>query len=228
MQRLFLGGVFAVALAIGSYFALIFGGPETGDSAGVSIADFNPVSAAQAQEIDTSAVIEMTLGDPEAPVTLIEYASFTCPHCANFHSGAFKELKANYINTGKVYFIYREVYFDRYGLWAGMVARCGGAERYFGIVDLLYTGQSEWTAGGEPASIAEGLRKIGRVAGLGEDELNACLQDANLAQSMVAVYQENADRDEVRATPSFIINGEKYSNMSYADFSETIDSLIEG
>jgi hypothetical protein len=82
---------------------------------------------------DTSRVLEMSLGNPDAPVTVIEYASFTCPHCRTFHDGPFKELKANYIDTGKIHFIYREVYFDRFGLWAGMLARCAGPERYFGI-----------------------------------------------------------------------------------------------
>ena len=104
---------------------------------------FDPVGAAFAQsaaDVDTSGVEDMSLGNSDASVTLIEYASFTCPHCASFHAGPYKQLKEEFIDTGKINFVYREVFFDRPGLWAAIVARCGdGAEnRYFGIADLLY------------------------------------------------------------------------------------------
>lgn len=185
-------------------------------------------AAAQDAEVDTSRVVEMALGDADAPVTVIEYASFTCPHCASFHAGPFKDLKANYIDTGKVRFIYREVYFDRYGLWAAMVARCGGEDRYFGIADMIYDQQSEWTASNDPATIADNLRRIGRTAGLTDEQVNACLQDREMAEAMVALYQENAERDDINSTPSFVINGKNYSNMSYADFAAILDEALAG
>lgn len=189
-------------------------------------AQFSFVGAAEAQEADTSQVLEMALGNEDAPVTVIEYSSFTCPHCKNFHEQVFGDLKTNYIDTGKVRFVYREVYFDRYGLWAGMVARCGGEERYFGIADLIFKQQSEWTDGSSPAEIADNLRRIGRQAGLSNDTIDACLQDGDKAQAMVALYQENAGKDDVQGTPAFIINGEKYSNMNFADFSEVLDEKL--
>ena len=102
--------------------------------------------ADHAGDVDTSGITEMVHGRCERAVTMIEYASFTCPHCATFHNGPFKQLKADYIDTGKVKFIYREVYFDRPGLWASMVARCGGQEKFFGIADLIYKGQSNGPA----------------------------------------------------------------------------------
>lgn len=185
--------------------------------------------AAEAQsvgEVDRARVVEMTLGNPEAEVELVEYASFTCPHCMNFHANVFGRLKADYIDTGRIHFIYREVYFDRFGLWAGMVARCGGPERYFGIAELLYDRQQEWLAGGEPSAIADALRKIGRTAGLSDAQLDECLSDAGMAQAMVAVYQENAERDGVNATPTFFIDGQKYPNMSYEDFSAALDERL--
>ncbi len=187
----------------------------------------SPISAAEAQEVDTSRVLEMTLGEPDAPVTVIEYASFTCPHCATFHRGVFKDLKENYIDTGKVNFIYREVYFDRYGLWAGMLARCAGPERYFGLTELLYDQQADWSRAGQPADVAAALRRLGLSAGLSGEQIDACMQDGEMAQAMVAVYEANAEADNVRATPSFIINGEPYSNMSYADFARAIDSKLD-
>ena len=183
---------------------------------------------AQAVAADTSRVQEMTLGNPDAAVTVVEYASFTCPHCANFHASAFGQLKANYIDTGRINFIYREVYFDRFGLWAGLLARCGGASRYFGIAELLYAKQRDWTAGGDPAQVAANLRTIGRTAGLSDAELDSCLADNELARALVAVYQENAARDGINSTPSFLIDGEKYSNMSYAEFAAILDDKLGG
>ena len=188
----------------------------------------SPVGMAFAQEaeVDTSRVLEMSMGNPDSPVTVIEYASFTCPHCRAFHEGPFKQLKANYIDTGKIHFIYREVYFDRFGLWAGMLARCAGQERYFGMAEMIYAGQQEWIGNGDPAAIAENLRKMGRTAGLTDDEVNACLQDGDMARAMVAAYQQNAEADGIDSTPSFLINGEKYSNMSYEDFSAVLDEKL--
>ena len=104
--------------------------------------------AANAQEAvaDPLAIPDMVMGAADAPVEIIEYASFTCPHCANFHANIYPLLKADYIDTGKVRFVYREVYFDRFGLWASMIARCGGEMRFFGMAELIYEKQREWTA----------------------------------------------------------------------------------
>ena len=169
----------------------------------------------------------MQMGNPDAPVTVIEYASYTCPHCARFHEGPFKQLKADYIDTGKINFIYREVYFDRFGLWASMIARCGdNQDRFFGITDLIYEKQAEWTRAGTPPQIADELRKIGRLAGLDNDTLEACLQDQQNAQTLVAWYQQNAEEHGIQSTPSFVINGRTYTNMNYTDFSSLIDEEI--
>jgi protein-disulfide isomerase len=187
--------------------------------------------AAQAQEaaeVDTSTVKEMAIGDENAPVTVIEYGSFTCPHCATFHEQVFPQLKAEYVDTGQVRFVHREVYFDRFGLWAGMVARCGGSvQRYFGMADLIYGQQREWTQG-EPVEVVENLRRMGRTAGLTNEQLDACLSDGEKAQTLVAWYQENAEEDGIQSTPSFVIDGERYSNMPYADFVEILDGKLGG
>ncbi|WP_170588589.1 DsbA family protein [Ruegeria arenilitoris] len=186
------------------------------------------VGSAEAQnaDLDTSTIVEMVQGAEDAPVEVIEYASYTCPHCANFHQGPYKQLKKDYIDTGKVKFIYREVYFDRYGIWASMVARCGGPEKFFGITDLIYQGQSEWTRAGGPAEIVEELRKIGRLAGLSNDQLEACLQDGTKAQTLVAWYQKNAEQDGIQATPSFVVNGKKVDNQSYDEFKALIEKEL--
>jgi protein-disulfide isomerase len=178
------------------------------------------------EDVDTSSVAEMALGAEDAPVTFIEYASFTCPHCARFHENQFKDLKSEYIDTGKVRFIYRDVYFDKFGLWAAMVARCGGQDRFFGISDMIYAEQRDWIGDGTDAGVADRLRRIGKVAGLTEGELEACLSDRDKAQALVAVYQENSEADGVNSTPTLIINGKKYQNMAYAEIKEIIDDLL--
>ena len=223
MTRL-MSGVFAAVAVVAGGYAL------SGFNSQGSLPTNPLIGAATAQEaeVDTSTITEMTLGAEDAPVTLIEYASYTCPHCASFHNDTFKQLKADYIDTGKVKFIYREVYFDRYGLWASMIARCNGPETFFGVSDLIYKGQSEWARAGGATEIVDELRKIGRLAGLENDQLEACLQDGTKAQTLVSWYQENATEHGIESTPSFILNGEKISNQSYAEFKKLIDAELEG
>ena len=144
---------------------------------------------------------DMEMGSNDAPVTIIEYASFTCPHCASFHKNVFPSLRKNYIDTGKVKFIYREVYFDGPGLWAALLARCGDTKKYFGISDLLYSKQREWTKGDGGAAIAQNLYKIGRIAGLDQSTMEACLQNKDVATAMVARFQETTKADNVSSTP---------------------------
>ncbi|MEO1106975.1 MAG: DsbA family protein [Pseudomonadota bacterium] len=218
MSRIATGICAAVAIAAGGYWLTTTSSTPANPLVGSAIA--------QEAELDTSTIVEMVQGAEDAPVEIIEYASYTCPHCATFHKGAYKQLKKDFIDTGKVKFTYREVYFDRYGLWASMIARCAGPDKFFGITDLLYEGQSEWTRAGGPTEIVDELRKIGRLAGIDNDQLEACLQDGTRAQTLVAWYQENAERDGIEATPSFIVNGKKVSNQSYADFKQLIESEL--
>lgn len=217
--------VVAVALGVAGYF-WYSSAPSNPLDNPQATALLGAANAQQAgEEIDTSSVIEMSIGNPDAPVTVIEYASYTCPHCGRFHTGPYKQLKADYIDTGKINFVYREVYFDRFGLWASAIARCAGPEKFFGITDLLYAGQAEWTraGGNDPAAIVEELRKIGRLAGLGNEAIEACLQDGENLRTLVAWYQENAARDGIDSTPSFVIDGRTYNNMSYEQMRELID-----
>ncbi|MCL3881469.1 DsbA family protein [Marivita sp. GX14005] len=184
------------------------------------------VLAQETEEAGDVAVQEMTIGAEDAPVEIIEYASYTCPHCATFHDTVFEELRKDYIETGKVKFTYREVYFDRYSLWGSLVARCGGEEKFFGITDMIYDQQSDWTRAGSEAEIAEALRKIGRIAGIENDTLEACLSDGEKARSLVEWYQANAEEHNITATPSFVIDGETYSNMGYSEFQEILDEQL--
>ena len=230
MTRLIAFGAAALALAAGA--AVWLGSAPTspqGDApfGAVNAQESDGEGADDMADVDTSTITEMTLGDADAPVTFIEYASFTCPHCADFHDTQFKKLKQDYIDTGKVHFIYRDVYFDRFGLWASMVARCGGEERFFGIADMIYDQQKDWIGNGQdPVAIADRLRKIGKVAGLEDDTLDACLKDDQWARTLFAWYRENAGADGVESTPTLVINGEKHANQSYDKLAEIIDAEL--
>lgn len=183
-------------------------------------------AAANAQETAPETPIEIkdfTLGSPDAPVKITEYASFTCPHCAAFHATTFKPLKAEYIDTGKVEFTLREVYFDRYGLWSAMMARCGGDMRYFGIADILFETQKDWAGSEDPNVVVENIKKIGRTAGMDDATLDACMKDGAMAEALVARFEENMKADGVEGTPTLFINGTKHANMDYT----ALKSLIE-
>lgn len=171
-------------------------------------------------------VTDFSLGAADAKVTMIEYASFTCPHCASFHTNVWPQLKKDYIDTGKVRFTLREVYFDRFGLWAGMTARCGGEMRYFGITDILFDTQQEWASTNDPNVAVANLKKIGRSAGMDDATLDACMQDGAMAEALVAQFQKNAEADKIEGTPSFIINGTKHANMSYDDLKKILDAEL--
>lgn len=177
-------------------------------------------------EADENGIVEMVLGNEDAKVTVMEYASFTCPHCASFHENQFKQLKADYIDTGKIRFVYRDVYFDRYGLWAAMVARCEGPSKFFGISNLLYEQQREWMDPQDPVKTSENLRRLGRIAGLDGDKLTACLEDEDKARALVSWWQENSEADDISSTPTLLINGESHGNMNYADLKELIEAEL--
>ncbi len=174
----------------------------------------------------TEAPGDFSLGSPDAPVKIVEYASYTCPHCADFHKAAFKNLKSEYIDTGKVHFTLREVYFDRYGLWAAMVARCGGEMRYFGIHDMLFDQQQDWAAAPDPTAVVNKLKTIGLSAGLDQATLDACLNDQAKAEALIKQFEANMAADGVSGTPTIFVNGTKHSNMAYADLKALIDAEL--
>lgn len=181
-----------------------------------------------AQSDEAVVLEEMSLGADDAPITMIEYASFTCPHCKNFHKNVLPKIMENYIDTGMVRLVYRGIYFDRLGLWADMLARCGGPDRYFGITAMIYDKQKEWTSGENAVAIVDSLYAIGRLAGLKQADMEACMQDNVTAQAMVKFSTENADADDVSATPTFVINGKTMSNMAYSGFVDEFERILGG
>ena len=175
---------------------------------------------------DAPVIADMALGPVDAKVTIIEYASYTCPHCAAFDVQVFEPLRKDYIDTGKVRFEFREFYRNKYDLWAGMMTRCGGEERYFGIVGILMKTQSEWAATDDAAVVVENLKRIGRAAGMDDVALQACMDDEAMAKAMVAHFQTTSTEYDVQGTPTIIINGEKQAGLDYAGMKAIIDPLL--
>ena len=171
--------------------------------------------------------LDMVKGNSDAKVTIVEYASFTCPYCATFHKEIFPQLKEQYIDTGKVKFIYREVYFDAPGLWGGLLARCVSPEKYFGIVDLLYKKQSKWASGSTEKEILNELFSIGRQVGMEDEQINKCMQNKEKSLKMIDAYLENSKIDKITSTPSLVINGKLLKPNNFSDLAVEIDKILE-
>ncbi|MFO1164867.1 MAG: DsbA family protein [Paracoccus sp. (in: a-proteobacteria)] len=187
-----------------------------------------PAEPAQAAEQmpEGKVLPDIALGQESAPVTVIEYASFTCSHCAAFHDENLPKLKAEYIDTGKVKFIQRDVYFDAVGLWAGILARCGGDDKYYAVSDMIMGEQKTWLAASDGDGIAANLRKIGAKAGMTAEQMDACWNDKQKVADLIATFQKNATADEIEGTPTFIIAGEKVQNQPWEDLKKIIDAKI--
>jgi protein-disulfide isomerase len=180
-----------------------------GAAVGFSVVDSNhPVlaqSAMQAELMKPGPLGDMSLGDEKAPVTIIEYASMTCPHCANFHETTYPELKKKYIDTGKVRFIFREFPLDQLAAAAFMLARCGGKERYFPMVETLFQQQRTWAV----QRPLQPLMAIGKQAGLSEAGFNECLKNQQVLDGIEDVRQRAAQKFNVQSTPTFFVNGKQ-------------------
>lgn len=186
----------------------------------LAVAAVTPATAIDAE----AALEERTIGDPAAPVTMIEYASLTCPHCASFHNDTYKAFKTRYIDTGKVRLIYRDFPLDGVALRAAMMARCTIEQRYFGLLQVLYKSQHNWARAKDP--VAE-LAKIGRFAGIDQAAFDACMASGELLDSVLRVRQQAAS-DGVRSTPTFVIGGVVYpGSRSLEELAEIIEPLLK-
>jgi protein-disulfide isomerase len=165
-----------------------------------------PVRAAEADLSTLSeapAIGEMAIGKADAPVTIIEYASATCPHCAAFHKNVFPQLKTEFVDTGKVRFVFREFPFDDLALAAFMLARCAPADKYFPMIDMLFEQQKTWVGNNARAE----LFKIAQMAGFTQETFDKCLTDEAVAKGVIEVRNRAAQSYGVEATPTFFING---------------------
>ena len=167
---------------------------------------------------------ERVLGDPGAPITVIEYSSLTCPHCAKFHIKTLPKIKKNYIDTGKVRLVYRHFPFDRQAVMAAALAECAGDKLFFNFLYALFDSQDTWAGAANPIAA---LTKIGRLGGLKPDAIAACFSDGALLDRILASRVEGAAEFDINSTPTFIINGEKLVGAQpYEQFVDVFERLL--
>jgi len=175
------------------------------------------VSAAQAQ--DKPWVIDEVMGKADAPITIIEYSSLTCPHCAKFHAETFPKVKADWIDTGKAKLIFRDLPWDPLAQATAMVSHCSG-DRYFAFINTFFRTQEQWTSNPSPLAAIKTIAKLG---GMGDDQVDKCLSDNGLLNEINARKDDAQSRYKVDSTPSFIIGGKLYSgDMPYDEFAKLL------
>jgi protein-disulfide isomerase len=181
-----------------------------------------PILGGPAQGAETPAVTpqDYVLGKADAPVTIIDYASLTCPHCAAFERETLPKIKENWIDTGKAKLVFRDFPLDGWALRAAMVARCAPPERYFGFIDALFQSQDVWARAANPQAALGRLAKLG---GISDDKFQSCMKDDKLADTVAAERLAAEKQYGVESTPTFFVNGVKLvGEQSYADFDKAL------
>ena len=192
--------------------------------------DLNIGSPAFAQDVNAAELMQPSplgdwaMGKDDAPVTVVEYASMTCSHCAAFHTNTYPELKKRYIDTGKVRYIMREFPLDPLAAGAFMLARCAGKDKYHPMIETLFSQQQKWVV----QKPIEPLLAIARQAGFSQQSFDACLKDQKMLESIEAVRNRGTEKFGVNSTPTFFINGQRYAGgMSVAEMSAIIDAAAK-
>jgi len=170
---------------------------------------------------------DRTLGNPKAPIVAIEYAAPMCPHCAHMNAEGIPVLKAKYIDTGKVFYIFRVFPIGQPDIAAESIARCLPADNYFQFIDLLYRNQAKWDPEYPGADPQTGLVAMGRIAGLSGDQVQACIANKDAQKRVMAVAQDGTTRYGINGTPTFVINGEVQTpGALWPDIKAKLDSLL--
>ena len=194
----------------------------------VTAKDHPGTAAATPAQAASGPMSERVLGNADAPVTIVEYFSLTCPHCAKFEQTTFAQLKTDYIDTGKVRYIARDFPFERVGLHAAMLARCADPDRYFALVDLMFKGQMNWATATDPDAA---LAPLAKFAGMSDAGIQACLANTALQDFVVNERKTATETYKVDSTPNFIFNDgavQFSGDQPYEKFKSTIDGLLTG
>jgi len=192
-------GVLVLVVAVGAYVLFWPGGsPAPGPT--TSNTPSAPVLPVEIRADDR------VLGKADAPVTIVEYASLTCPHCAAFHNETLPKMKAEFIDKGLVRLVYRDFPLDRIAVQASLLAGCAAGDGYFALLAVLFRTQNAWRSAADPSAA---LLQVGRTAGLSDDKMKGCIADQAALDRIVAMQNEGTDKFGVNATPTLIINGVK-------------------
>lgn len=170
------------------------------------------------------ALTERVIGNSEAPITIIEYASLTCPHCANFHANTLPQIKKEWIETGKAKMIYRDYPLDKYAASAAMIARCAPKDKYFIFLNAFYAQQKNWSSAPDPIKV---LTQLAGLGGMSKDDVDVCLANEALQDGILQMRLEGQMEYDINSTPSFVINGKKVTNLPYDDFNELLEDAAK-
>ena len=203
----------------------------TGLAALIGLSPFRLIGQAMAQSAADVAkpvsLPDMAIGPADAKVTVTEFASMTCPHCAAFNAEVFPKIKAAYIDTGKIRYIFREFPLDIKAAAGSMLARCiakDDAGKYFAVIDMLFKQQNDWVM----KNTTETLTRIGKQAGLSQQQVEDCLKDQALLDKIAADQKYATEVLKVDSTPTFFVNGEKIKGeASFEEFQKKIDPLLK-
>jgi len=164
------------------------------------------------------------LGNPDAPITIIEYASLTCPHCAHFHNDVLPDIKTNYIDEGLARLVFRNFPLDRVALLGAQIANCAPDGSYFRIIEVMFRSQEQWASSNDPAAA---LEQIGRSGGIAPDTMQACIDDEALVEKILRRAQEAQVEYGLNSTPSFVINGQVVKGAKpYEEFDQIMREML--
>ena len=171
---------------------------------------------------------DRTMGDPKAPVLVVEYAALTCPHCAHFNETVFPKFKAKYIDTGKVYYVFRVFPLSSVDLAVESLARCLPTESYFNFVDLLFKNQISWDPEYQPLDVHAGILSVARMAGMGGEQADKCMQDKTQLERASRVGDDGQKRYNITGTPTFIVNGKVHGGQyDWEGLQKELDTVLK-
>ena len=180
---------------------------------------------ARGRIVDTiEALKEKKIGTEEANIEIIEFASLTCGHCAKFHNEVFPKIKKEFIDTGKVSFIYQDFPLDKFALKASVIARCSGEKKFFSFLKVLYSKQKDWTRTEDPF---RSLLKIAKLGGLKNEEIKVCVGNKSIEDGILKQRLNASKKFDIKATPTLYINGEKYDgDLTFEALKLKINTLL--
>ncbi len=201
--------------------------PTPAPAANAPMAQRESVAPRPESEFGTVAISadDFFLGKADAPVTIVEYASLTCSHCARFHITTLPGLKKEFIDTGKARLVYRDFPLDNVALAGSMIARCAGRERYFGFIGVFFANQANWAKDSKPVAA---LGKLARLGGMSQGAVDACLKNQAVGDAVLKQRLEGEKVFKINSTPTLIVNGRKFSGgLTLEQFRAVVASLLK-
>jgi hypothetical protein len=198
---------------------------ETAEDQAAAASDDTEERLSKMEENDDPLTAIRAIGDPNAPVIMEDFSSLTCPHCAHFHEDTLPLIKEQYVDTGKVYLIFRDYPLNKPAVTAAGIARCMPEDEYYDFITVLFRTQMEWATSNSPQKLVQ----TAKLAGLSDEELKTCMENRDLIKYILATMKHNSQKYEISSTPTFVLNEGKVTitgNRSFEEFASQIDALL--